>query len=129
MVLVGIVVWGLGNLIIGQVSFILGVVVGLLVLLVVCNEKVVFAGLLVCVCSLFSLLVGFFLVLVVLAWVLEISWWWVGLLFLVGMGSVVSVVVGGGSGYFLIVKTSVIIVSVCVVFGMVCISRELHTLR
>lgn len=121
--------WGLGNLIIGQVPFILGVAAALFAMLAVRNHRSVVAGVLAGVCSLFSPLAGLFLVLVAIAWGPEIRWRRAGPLFLAGLGSAVSVVVGGGSGQFPTVKTQIITVAICVVLGTLCISRELRTLR
>jgi hypothetical protein len=121
--------WGLANLILGQVPFILGVAAALLALLAVRRRIWVLAGLLAALCSLFSPLAGLFLLLVAIAWGPDIGWRRAGPLFLAALGSAVSVVVGGGSGQFPTVITSVITVSLYVVLGTVCISRELRTLR
>lgn len=102
---VSVAAWGLGNLILGQVPFILGTAAGLLALLSVRGRKAVLAGLLAGVCSLFSPLAGLFLVLVAIAWAPDLGWRRAGPLFLAGMGSAVSVVVGGGSGQFPTVRT------------------------
>jgi hypothetical protein len=126
---VGTAAWGLGNLIIGQVPFILGVAAALLAMLAVRNHRSIVAGVLAGVCSLFSPLAGLFLVLVAIAWGPEIRWRRAGPLFLAALGSAVSVVVGGGSGQFPTVRTSIITVSVCVVLGTLFISRDLRTLR
>lgn len=126
---VGTAAWGLGNLLIGQVPFILGVAAALLAMLAVRSRRTALASLLACVCSLFSPLAGLFLLLVALAWGPEIGWRRAAPLSLASMGSVVSLVVGGASGTFPTIKTSMISVSVCVILGSVCISRELRTIR
>ena len=98
-------------------------------LLAVRDRRSVLAGLLACVCSLFSPLAGLFLLLVAIAWAPEVGWRRAGPLFLATLGSVVSVVVGGSSGTFPTIATSIVSVSLCVLLGIICIKPELRTLR
>src|SRR4051794_11891878 len=125
----GLAVWGLANLLIGQVPFLLGVAAALPALLAVRNRRGVLAGLLACVCSLFSPLAGLFLLLVAIAWAPDVGWRRAGPLFLAALGSVVSLVVGGSPGTFPTIKTSIASVSICVLLGSICIKPELRTLR
>jgi hypothetical protein len=121
--------WGLGNLVIGQVPFILGVAAALLALLAVQNERLLVTGLLAATCSLFSPLAGLFLLLVAIAWAPDIGWRRAAPLFLASLGSAVSLVVGGSSGHFPTIATSFFSVAACVAIGLLCISKERRALR
>jgi hypothetical protein len=97
---VGAMLVVVGDLIIGQVPFLLGLAAGLLALLAIRDRHSSLAMLLAAACSLSSPLAGLFLVFAGVAWLPDIGWRrtlpFVG----AGLGSLIAVLVGGSSGTF-----------------------------
>ena len=94
-----------GNLFIGQVPFLLGLLFGLAALLAVLRaapswRASIVVALLAAVCSLASPLAGFFLLLAGFTWAFDVGWRRALPLGAAVSGSVVSLVVGGAGGSF-----------------------------
>jgi hypothetical protein len=119
----------IGNLILGQVPFLLGVAFGLLALLAHDRAQMTATGLLACASSLASPLAGLFMLMVGVAlWRhrgARRSWPMVG----ASAGSIVAAVLGGSSGTFPFDPYSVFGIAAFVALGLVLIPRRLTGLR
>jgi len=89
-----------GNLLIGQVPFLLGTAFGLGALLAVRRERSTVALVLAAACSLSSPLAGLFLLLAGVSWIADLGWRRALPLAAAGIGSLVSAALGGGAGRF-----------------------------
>jgi hypothetical protein len=89
-----------GELVIGQLPFALGLAFGLGALLAVLRGHPWLVGLLAACCSLSSPLAGLFLLLAGLAWAPQVDWKKAAPLSSAALGMLVSLVTGGGGGRF-----------------------------
>ncbi len=119
-----------GNLFLGQVPFLLGLLFGLAAMFAALQRRgALLVGLLAAVSSLCSPLAGAFLLLGGLAWGLEVGWRRAVPLSAAVAGSVVSLVAGGGGGAFPFPWTGLVGILVFVFATLLLVPRPHRLLR
>ena len=124
-----IAVWVVGNLIIGQVPFLLGAAAGVFALLNVQRRRPWLAAGCAAGCALASPLAGFFLALIAVAWWRDIGWRRVLPFAATGCGTAAAFVLGGSSGPFPFDAFSYVTIAIFCVAGYLLIPSTLPTLR